>query len=123
MLKLNDDDGDKALYGHCPEIVRVENCLKWHPMATVSVDIPRIVHADDVKNLRVHVAGYMLQGEGCISCMCGTSAVEDVHCQEFRLSISRLQRRHFFLYPEESSGPELNSASFMWEHNTDSVFA
>jgi hypothetical protein len=36
--------------------------------------------------------------------MCGTSAVEDVHCQEFRLSISRLQRRHFFLYPEGHLG-------------------
>ena len=39
------------------EIIRVENCLKWHPMSTVSIDIPRTVHADDVKNLRVHVAG------------------------------------------------------------------
>lgn len=112
--ELNDDDADKALYGHCPEIVRVENCLKWHPMSTVSIDVPRIVHADDVKNRRVHVAGRGMHF------VCGTSAVEDVHCQEFRLS--RLHRRHFFMYPEERSGPELNSASFMWEH-IDSLFA
>ena len=112
--ELNDDDGDKSLYGHCPEIVRVENCLKWHPMSTVSIDVPRIVHADDVKNRRVHVAGRGLHF------VCGTSAVEDVHCQEFRLS--RLPRRHFCMYPEERSGPELNSASYMWEH-IDGVFA
>jgi hypothetical protein len=112
--ELNDHDGDKALYGHCPEIVRVENCLKWHPMSTVSKDVPRIVHADDVKNRRVHVAGRGMHF------VCGTSAVEDVHCQEFRLS--RLARRHFFMYPEEMSGPELNSATFMWEH-IDGVFS
>ena len=112
--ELNDHDGDKALYGNCPEIVRVDNCLKWHPMSTVSIDVPRIVHADDVKNRRLHVAGRGMHF------VCGASAVEDVHCQEFRLS--RLPRRHFFMYPEERSGPELNSASFMWEH-IDDVFS
>jgi hypothetical protein len=112
--ELNDDDGDKAVYGKCPEIVRVENCLKWHPMSMVSRDVPRIVHADDIKNRRVHVSGREMHF------MCGTTAVEDLHCEEFRLS--RLPRRNFYMYPEERSGYELNSATSMWEH-IDGVFA
>jgi hypothetical protein len=97
----------------CMDIVQkfsvwTTNCLKWHPMSTVSIDVPRIVHADVVKNRMVYVAGRGMHF------VCGTSAVEDVHCQEFRLS--RLPRRQFFMYPEEKFGPELNSASFMWEH-------
>jgi hypothetical protein len=59
----------------------------------------------DVKNRRVHVAGRDLHF------MCGATAVEDLHCQEFRLS--RLARRNFCMYPEERSGYELNSASSM----------
>ena len=112
--ELNDDDGDKALYGKCPEIVRVENCLKWHPMSMVSRDVPRIVHADDIKNRRVHVSGREMHF------VCGTTAVEDLDCDEFRLS--RLPRRNFYMYPEERSGYELNSATSMWEH-IDGVFA
>jgi hypothetical protein len=106
--ELSDDEGDKALYGGCPEIVRLENCLKWHPMSTVSRDVPRIVHADDIKNRRVHVAGRAMHF------VCGVTAIEVLHCQEFRLS--PLPRRNFFMYPEHRSGVELNSASMMWEH-------
>jgi hypothetical protein len=112
--ELNDEDGDKALYGNCPEIVRVENCMKWHPMSTVSRDVPRIVHADDVKNRRVHVAGRGLHF------VCGATAVENLHCLEFRLS--RLPQRNFFMFPEERSGYDLNSASSMWEQ-IDGVFS
>ena len=50
------DDADKALYGQCPEIVRVENSLKWHAMSMISQNVPRVVHADDVKMRRFHVA-------------------------------------------------------------------
>ncbi len=106
--ELNDNDADKALYGVCPEIVRLENCLKWHPMSTVSIDVPRIVHADDVKTRRVHVVGRVMHY------VCGVTAVEDLHCQEFRLS--RFGRQNFCMYPEERSGMELNSPSMMWEH-------
>jgi hypothetical protein len=53
----NDDYSDQTLYGGCPEVVRLDNCLKWHSMSSVSRDVPRIVRADDVKNRRVHVAG------------------------------------------------------------------
>ena len=106
--ELNDNDADKALYGVCPEIVRLENCLKWHPMSTVSIDVPRIVHADDVKTRRVHVVGRLMHY------VCGVTAVEDLHCEEFRLS--RLGRQNFCMYPEERSGMGLNSPSMMWEH-------
>ena len=83
-------------------------------MSTVSRDVPRIVHADDVKNRRVHVAGRGLHF------VCGATAVEDLHCMEFRLS--RLPRSNFFMYPEERSGYDLNSASSMWEQ-IDGVFS
>jgi hypothetical protein len=112
--ELNDDDADKASCGNCPEIVRVENCMKWHPMSTVSRDVPRIVHADDVKNRRVHVAGRGLHF------VCGATAVEDLHCLELRLS--KLPRRKYFMYPEERLGNDLNSASSMWEQ-IDGVFS
>ncbi len=46
--------------------------------------------------------------------MCGVTAIEDLHCQEFRLS--RLPRANFFMYPEDRLGMGLNSASMMWEH-------
>jgi hypothetical protein len=52
--------------------------------------------------------------------VCGVTAIEDLHCQEFR--VSRLPRRYFFMYPEHRSGMELNSASMMWEQ-IDGVFA
>ena len=106
--ELNDDDADIALYGSCPEIVRVDNWLKWHPMSVVLRDVPRIVHADDVKERRVHVVGREKHY------VCGVTAVHDLQCDEFRLS--RLARANFCMYPEERSGMELNSPSMMWEH-------
>ncbi len=45
-IELNDDDGDKDLYGHCPEIVRVDNCVKWHAMSTVSRHFTRLDQPD-----------------------------------------------------------------------------
>ena len=105
--ELNDDDADMALFGSCPEIVRVENWLKWEPMSVVLRDVPRIVHADDIKNRRVHVAGREKHY------VCGVTAVHDLQCDEFRLS--RLSRANFCMYPEERSGMELNSPSMMWE--------
>ena len=112
--ELNDDDGDIALFGSCPEIVRVDNWLKWEPMSVVLRDVPRIVHADDVKNRRVHVAGREKHY------VCGVTAVHDLQCDEFRLS--RLSRANFCMYPEERSGLELNSPSMMWEC-IDGLFA
>jgi hypothetical protein len=31
----DDGDADKSLFGHCPELVRVDNCTAWRPMSSV----------------------------------------------------------------------------------------
>jgi hypothetical protein len=111
--ELNDDDADKALYGTCPEVVRVENCLRWHPMSRVESSVPRVVHANDVKKRRIVVAGREMHY------VCGVTATEDVSCQEFKLSL--LPRESFTMYPEERLGLEVNSPSMMWEA-VDDVF-
>ena len=110
----NDGDARTALLGKCPELVRVENGLIWHNIHSISIEVPRVVHPDDVQIRRVHVAGR------CLHFVCGATAVEDLQCSEFRLS--RLPRQIFFMYPEERSGYDLNSASSMWEQ-IDGVFS
>ena len=104
-------DADKALYGKCPEIVRVENSLKWHAMSTISQNIPRVVHADDVKTRRFHVAGRKLHY------VCGVKAKEGYENREYLLS--PLPRRMFTMYPEDKFGMIINSPSIMWEHVED----
>ena len=111
--ELNEADADKALYGNCPELVRVQNCLKWHAMSSVSLCVPRVVHADDVKQRRIHVAGRRLHY------VCGVTAIQDLESQNFKLM--HLARGDFITYPEERSGMELNSASMMWGH-VDDIF-
>jgi len=111
--ELNGDDADKALYGRCPELVRVENCLRWYPMSRVERSVPRVVHADDVKQRRVYVAGRAMHF------VCGVTATEDLESQEFRLT--HLPRASFAMYPEERLGLELNSASMMWD-DVEEVF-
>ena len=105
------DDADKALYGQCPEIVRVENSLKWHAMSMISQNVPRVVHADDVKTRRFHVAGRKLHY------VCGIKAIEGYENREYLLS--PLPRRMFTMYPEEKFGMIINSPSIMWEHVED----
>ncbi len=94
--KQQGDDADKALYAQCPEIVRVDNCLKWHAMSMVSQNVPRVVHADDVKTRRFHVAGRKLHY------VCGVKATEVLENREFLLS--PLPRRMFTMYSEEKFG-------------------
>ena len=112
--ELNDDDADKSLYGKCPELVRVENCLRWHPMSRVERSVPRVVHADDVKQRRIYVAGRAFHY------VCGVTATEDLDRHEFRLSL--LPRGTFAMYPEKRLGLELNSPSMMWE-DVEEVFS
>jgi hypothetical protein len=111
--ELNEGDADKALYGKCPELVRVQNSLKWHAMSTVSLCVPRVVHADDVKQRRMHVAGRRLHY------VVGVTAIQDLKSQSFKLL--KLARGDFVTYPEERSGMELQSASMMWGH-VDDIF-
>jgi hypothetical protein len=44
---FQDGDGDTALFGKCPEVVRVDNCTAWRPMSFVLELIPRVVHPND----------------------------------------------------------------------------
>ncbi len=53
----DDGDADKSLFGHCPELVRVDNCSAWRPMSSVLNLVPRVVHPSDVKAREFHVAG------------------------------------------------------------------
>ncbi len=46
--KFNEADGDTALFGKCPEVVRVDNCTAWRPMSDVMDAVPRVVHPDDM---------------------------------------------------------------------------
>ncbi len=87
-------DGDLALYGKCPELVRVDNCTAWRPMSSVLPSIPRVVHPDDIKTRMTHVAG--VEGKGTFT---------------FR----KIAHSTFYMYPEEALGSRVHSASVMWE--------
>ena len=54
---FQDGDGDLALFGKYPEVVRVDNCTAWRRMSSVLETIPRIVHPMDIKTRIIHVAG------------------------------------------------------------------
>ena len=107
----NDGDARTALLGKCPELVRVQNGLKWHNIHSISIELPRVVHPDDVHIRRVHVAGRKRHY------VCGVTAVEDPLTNTYSLSL--MPRSDFCMYPEERLGMELNSASIMWEHIED----
>jgi hypothetical protein len=109
--ELNDEDARTALFGCCPEVVRVENWLTWHQMRCVCTEVPRIVHAEDVQTRRVHVAGRDNHF------VCGVTALQDFVNKEFKLG--RLPRTSFCMYPEEKLGMEVNSPSMMWEQIDD----
>ncbi len=55
--EFNDGDGDTALYGQCPEVVRVDYCMAWRPMSSVLETIPRVIHPSDIKTRVIHVGG------------------------------------------------------------------
>jgi hypothetical protein len=109
--ELNDADARTELFGTCPEVVRLEQCLKWHQMKHVSIEVPRVVHEADVQNRRIHVAGRANHF------VCGVTAVEDLVTHVFTLAA--LPRCGFCTYPEERLGMELNSPSMMWEQLDD----
>jgi hypothetical protein len=109
--EFNDGDARTALLGNCPELVRVDNNLKWHNIHAISTDVPRVVHPDDIRTRKVHVVGRKQHY------VCGVKAVEDTVNNTF--TFSRLPRTGFCMYPEERLGMELNSASMMWEHVED----
>ncbi len=102
----NDGDADTALFGNCPELVRVDNSVAWRPMSVVMEQLTR-VHPKDVKVREIHVAGRDLHF------VCGVSAVEDLENGSF--SFHKIRRGKFYMYPEEALGAGVQSASIMWE--------
>ena len=111
--EFNDADGDTALFGSCPEVVRIDNCTAWRPMADVMDLIPRVVHPEDIKCRRIHVAGRDLHF------ICGVTGREDVLNGKF--AFKKLNRTDFFMYPEDVFGAQIQSASTMWER-VESLF-
>jgi hypothetical protein len=109
--ELHDGDARTALFGFCPEVVRVENWLTWHQMRSVSTDVPRIVHAEDVQTRRLHVSGRINHF------VCGVTACQDFISKSFTLA--RLPRTSFSMYPEEKLGMEINSPTMMWAQIDD----
>jgi hypothetical protein len=101
----DDGDADKSLFGQCPELVRVDNCTAWRPMASVLNLVPRVVHPSDVKAREIHIAGRDLHF------VCGVSSTEYVDHFEFK----KIPRDSFFMYPDEKLGAGIQSASIMWE--------
>ncbi len=65
-------------------------------MSRVERSVPRVVHADDIKQRRVHLAGRGMHF------VCGVTATEDTTTHSFQLS--PLPRVSFAMYPEERSG-------------------
>ena len=55
--EFNEGDARTALMGTCPELVRVDNGLKWHNTHSISTEVPRVVHPDDVRTRKMHVVG------------------------------------------------------------------
>ncbi len=55
--EFNDGDGDTALFGQCPEVVRVDNCMAWRPMSPLLETIPRVIHPSDIEWTATIVSG------------------------------------------------------------------
>jgi hypothetical protein len=91
--EFNDADDDTALFGHCTEVLRIDNCTAWRPMSDVMDAIPRVVHPDGVKGRSIHVAFRDLHF------VCGVSCIEDV--KEGKFTYRKLKRANFHMYPEE----------------------
>ena len=108
---FQDGDGDLALFGKCPEVVRVDNCTAWRRMSSVLETIPRIVHPMDIKTRIIHVAGREWHF------VCGLSAREE----EGTFTFQKIQRSSFVMYPEDALGPCVQSGTIMWEH-VESLF-
>ncbi len=102
---FDDGDGDKALFGKCPEVVRVDNCTAWRPMSSVLATIPRVIHPDDVKTRVIHVAGREMHF------VCGVAGMEGVG----KFKFTKIPRSHFYMYPEEVLGSSVQLATIIWE--------
>jgi hypothetical protein len=98
-------DGDIALFGKCPEVMRVDNCTAWRPMSCVLESIPRVVHPIDIKTGVMHIAGRQLHY------VCGVAATEE----DGAFKLRKIQRKSFYMYPKDALGPGVQSATILWE--------
>jgi hypothetical protein len=102
-----DGDGYPALFGKCPEVMRVDNCTAWRPMSSVLKTIlPRVIHPRDIKTWVIRVAGREWHY------VCGISAREE----DGLFTFQKIRRTSFFMYSEDVLGPCVQSATIMWEH-------
>ena len=108
---FQDGDGDTALFGKGPEVVRDDNGTAWRPMSVVLEQIPRVVHPNDIKTRLIHVAGREWHY------VCGVSGVE----KDGTFTLQKIPRKSFYMYPEEALGSGVQSATIMWEH-VESLF-
>ena len=102
---FQEGDGDIALFGKCPEVVRVDNCTAWRPMSCVLGTIPRVVHQIDIKTRVMHVARRQWHY------VCGVAATEE----DGAFKLRKIPRKSFYMYPEDALGPGVQSATIMWE--------
>jgi hypothetical protein len=106
--KDNSDDWEPCpqcmvALGNCPELVRVENCLCWTPMADVLHMLPRVVHPVDVQ--KHDICEIVFPGNGKNR----TSSVKE----GFHLKL--LDRKLCVMYQEEKSDGFINSRSAQWQ--------
>jgi hypothetical protein len=73
--------------------------------------IPRVIHPSDIKTRVIHVAGREWHY------VCGVTATE----KDGTFTFYKIERQHFYMYPEEALGPCVQSATIMWEH-VESLF-
>ncbi len=84
-----DGDGHPALFGKCPEVMRVDNCTAWRPMSSVlKTTPPRVIHARDIKTWVIRVAGREWHY------VCGVSAREE----DGLFTFQKIRRTSFFMY-------------------------
>ena len=84
-----DGDGHPALFGKCPEVMRVDNCTAWRPMSSVlKTTPPRVIHPRDIKTWVIHVAGLEWHY------VCGVSAREE----DGLFTFQKIRRTSFFMY-------------------------
>ncbi len=104
----NDGDADTALFGDCPEVVRVDNCMAWRPMSVVMELLPRVVHSKDASES----ARNPCCGSSITLCLWHCSRGE---CYKRIIDVYKIRRSTYYMYPEDALGGGVQSASIMWE--------
>jgi hypothetical protein len=121
--KDNSDDWEpcpqyKAALGKCPELVRVENCMCWNAMVDVLHMLPRVVHPVDVQRHEICVNGrdwHYLCGVIGTEHLFSENGKNRPSCGKDGFHLKLLDRKQCVMYPEETLGGFINSASAQWQ--------